>query len=219
MTERGERVKKVMEYFGLNKNSFSNEIGMSSNVTIGRIINEDRNPHPDTLKKITDRYPQISLDWLMTGTGQMLLESCPGKQSNPQIPDAYMVPLLPLYAQGGSLNDFAPSVRMADCEKVISPIAGADFAITITGDSMAPEYPSGSRILIKRVDEKAFIEWGRVYVLDTMNGTVVKEVRKGNSDDEVMCYSLNPDPKFQPFAVKFSSIFGFYKVMLCLSLK
>lgn len=34
---------------------------------------------------------------------------------------------------------------------------------------MAPEYPSGSRILIKRIDEKAFIEWGRVYVLDTMN--------------------------------------------------
>lgn len=84
---------------------------------------------------------------------------------------------------------------------------------------MAPEYPSGSRILIKRIDEKAFIEWGRVYVLDTMNGTIVKEVRKGNSDDEVMCYSLNPDPKFQPFAVKFSNIFGFYKVMLCLSLK
>lgn len=84
---------------------------------------------------------------------------------------------------------------------------------------MAPEYPSGSRILIKRIDEKAFIEWGRVYVLDTMNGTIVKEVRKGNSDDEVMCYSLNPDPKFQPFAVKFSTIFGFYKVMLCLSLK
>jgi phage repressor protein C with HTH and peptisase S24 domain len=145
--------------------------------------------------------------------------SCKQEEPSDQIPSAHLVPLLPLYAQGGPLNDFVASIRATDCEKVISPIAGADFAITITGDSMAPEYPSGSRILIKRIDEKAFIEWGRVYVLDTMNGTIVKEVRKGNSDDEVMCYSLNPDPKFQPFAVKFSNIFGFYKVMLCLSLK
>lgn len=145
--------------------------------------------------------------------------SCKQEEPSDQIPSAHLVPLLPLYAQGGPLNDFVASIRATDCEKVISPIAGADFAITITGDSMAPEYPSGSRILIKRIDEKAFIEWGRVYVLDTMNGTIVKEVRKGNSDDEVMCYSLNPNPKFQPFAVKFSNIFGFYKVMLCLSLK
>lgn len=158
---------------------------------------------------------------LLVGKYGELGEYLSRQQEEPadQVPSAHLVPLLPLYAQGGPLNDFVTSIRATDCEKVISPIAGADFAITITGDSMAPEYPSGSRILIKRVDEKAFIEWGRVYVLDTMNGTVVKEVRKGNSDDEVMCYSLNPDPKFQPFAVKLSNIFGFYKVMLCLSLK
>ena len=209
------RLNEFLKYLGIGQAKFAERIGVSR----GFANNVGDSIRADNLAKISKVYPELNIVWLQTGEGQMLLESCPAKQPSPQIPDAYMVPLLPLYAQGGSLNDFAPSVRMADCEKVISPIAGADFAITITGDSMAPEYPSGSRILIKRVDEKAFIEWGRVYVLDTMNGTVVKEVRKGNSDDEVMCYSLNPDPKFQPFAVKLSSIFGFYKVMLCFSLK
>lgn len=167
-----------------------------------------------------DSMPEEYYDLLIGKYGELgKYLSCKQEDLSDKIPVAHLVPLLPLYAQGGPLNDFVASIRATDCEKVISPIAGADFAITITGDSMAPEYPSGSRILIKRIDEKAFIEWGRVYVLDTMNGTIVKEVRKGNSDDEVMCYSLNPDPKFQPFAVKFSNIFGFYKVMLCLSLK
>lgn len=167
-----------------------------------------------------DSMPEEYYDLLTGKYGELgKYLSCKQEDLSDKIPVAHLVPLLPLYAQGGPLNDFVASIRATDCEKVISPIAGADFAITITGDSMAPEYPSGSRILIKRIDEKAFIEWGRVYVLDTMNGTIVKEVRKGNSDDEVMCYSLNPDPKFQPFAVKFSNIFGFYKVMLCLSLK
>lgn len=54
-------------------------------------------------------------------------------------------------AMGGSLTGFAsPSVFLNDCETIISPIENVDFAITVYGDSMSPEYPSGSRILIKR---------------------------------------------------------------------
>lgn len=84
------------------------------------------------------------------------------------------VPLLPISAQGGSLNDFVVSVSLQDCEKIISPIKGADIAITISGDSMADEYPNGSIVLAKRINERAFIDWGKVYVLDTCNGVVVK---------------------------------------------
>ena len=84
---------------------------------------------------------------------------------------------------------------------------------------MAPDYPNGAQVLIKKVDEKAFIEWGRVYVLDTCNGSVIKEVRKGDDDDSVQCYSLNPDPKYQPFAVRFADIYGMYRVLMCMSLK
>lgn len=67
-------------------------------------------------------------------------------------------------------------MKGSDCERVISPIKGADFAITVAGDSMAPEYPEGAKILIKKINEEAFIEWGKVYVLDTCNGTVVKKL-------------------------------------------
>lgn len=91
--------------------------------------------------------------------------------------------------------------------------------MTVTGDSMAPDYPNGAQVLIKKVDEKAFIEWGRVYVLDTCNGSVIKEVRKGDDDDSVQCYSLNPDPKYQPFSVRFTDIYGMYRVLMCMSLK
>ena len=210
-----ERLIDYLDVKRISKRAFAISIGASP----AFVNNISNNIGPKFIESIKLHYPDLNMSWLLTGEGAMLKTDAPENDFADQVPSAHLVPLLPLYAQGGPLNDFVESIREIDCEKVISPIAGADFAITITGDSMAPEYPSGSRILIKRVDEKAFIEWGRVYVLDTMNGTVVKEVRKGNSDDEVMCYSLNPDPKFQPFAVKFSNIFGFYKVMLCLSLK
>lgn len=217
MTEKGKRIGKVMAHFGLNKNSFSKEIGMSSNVTIGRILNEDRNPHPATLQKIVDRFPQINYDWLLNGIGDMLT-GVP-QVSGTSAPDVFTAPLLPLAAQGGTLNDFVVSIKVAECERVVTPIRDVDFVMTVTGDSMAPDYPNGAQVLIKKVDEKAFIEWGRVYVLDTCNGSVIKEVRKGDDGDSVQCYSLNPDPKYQPFAVRFADIYGMYRVLMCMSLK
>ncbi|WP_438711861.1 hypothetical protein ACSTS3_04715 [Aquimarina muelleri] len=58
----------------LNKNSFSREIGYNQNTTIGRIINEKRNPSEKTLRKIVDRFPVIDYDWLLTGNGKMIVD-------------------------------------------------------------------------------------------------------------------------------------------------
>lgn len=128
-----------------------------------------------------------------------------------------IVPLLPIAARGGTLNDFVVSVKPDDCEKVISPVRDADFAMTVTGDSMAPEYPSGSRILIKKIDERAFIEWGRVYVLDTCNGSVIKKIMPGPTKEQVRCESLNPE--FPGFNVSFKDMYGMYRVLMLLTEK
>ena len=156
---------------------------------------------------------------MFSGEGEMLRSEPPTPPAADQPSSTCLVPLLPIYAQGGSLNDFVTSVKFSDCELVVSPIHGVDFVMTVTGDSMAPDYPNGSQILIKKVDERAFIEWGRVYVLDTCNGSVIKELRKGSDDDSVMCYSLNPDPKYQPFVVKLPDVYGVYRVLMCMALK
>ena len=132
---------------------------------------------------------------------------------------ATWVLLLPVTAQGGSLNDFVVSVRESECEKVVSPTRGVDFAMTVSGDSMSPEYPNGSRIFIKRINERAFIEWGKVYVLDTCNGTVIKILVPAEKEGYVKCVSINQDPIFAPFEVAFEDIYGVYKVLLCMSVK
>ena len=151
--------------------------------------------------------------WLLTGEGEMLKTSTAEQTET----TPYTVPLVPISAQGGSFNDFVVSVKDSDCEKVISPVRQVDFALTVTGDSMAPEYPGGSQVLVRKVNEKAFIEWGRVYVLDTCNGTVIKKLNPGRDDDEVLCVSVNPD--YQPFYVKLADVYGLYRVMMCMTLK
>ena len=166
------------------------------------------------IETILKFYTDLSRIWLLTGEGEMLINN---ETLPEQTHDTYRIPLLPISAQGGAFNDFVVSVQESECERVISPIKNADFAISIQGDSMAPEYPSGSQVLIKRINERAFIEWGKTYVLDTCNGSVVKNLYPSDDPNKVICKSINPD--FPPFEVSLSDVYGVYRVLMCMALK
>lgn len=165
----------------------------------------------------------FNIKWLMTGEGDMLKASS-SVDSQPSVKnervtddEAYKVPLVPISALGGSLNDFNLAVKRDDCETVISPIKDIDMAIKISGDSMEPEYPSGSQVFIKKVNERAFLEWGRVYVLNTCNGIVIKRLMPTNDPNTVLCESINP--KYPPFEVNLENVNGVYRVIMCMSFK
>lgn len=220
-----QRVKKVIEVlkqgkYIRNQQDFAERIGADKS-TISQVVNGKISVPNNLFGKISKAFPQFNIEWLLNDKGEMLKSLTTASMGSSMLrqaePGPYTVPLIPISAQGGSFNDFVVSVKDSDCEKVISPVRQVDFALTVTGDSMAPEFPSGSQVLVRKVDEKAFIEWGRVYVLDTCNGTVIKKLNPGRDDDEVLCVSVNPD--YQPFYVKLSDVYGLYRVMMCMTLK
>ena len=127
------------------------------------------------------------------------------------------LPVIPTEAMAGTLGEFADSVNAYDCERMISPIKGADYAIKVCGDSMTPEIPNGSQILIKKIFEDEFVEWGKVFCLDTRNGAVIKRVYPTENPEVVECRSVNPD--YPPFKVNVRSINGWYRVLMVLSMK
>lgn len=134
------------------------------------------------------------------------------------VPDpADSILVIPTGARAGTIADFCDAVHEYDCERIISPVKGADFAMQVAGDSMSPEYPNGSQIIVKKINASAFVEWGKVYVLDTENGPIIKVVRRTPDPDVVECVSLNP--AYQPFTVKTSFIRGWYRVIMVLALK
>lgn len=157
----------------------------------------------------------IPADWVQDFPS---LDAPSQEEKQPELPaPKATLPVIPIEAMAGTLGDFARSAAMYDCEMMVSPIKGADYAMKVSGDSMSPEYPNGSQILIKKVNEKAFIEWGKVYVLDTANGAVIKQIRKTDKEGVVECVSLNPD--YQPFTIDTSFINGWYRVLMVLALK
>lgn len=69
-----KRIELIMSKFNFNKNSFSKAIGITNNVTIGYIINEQREPSYQVLVKILQTFDSINADWLLTGKGEMFVD-------------------------------------------------------------------------------------------------------------------------------------------------
>lgn len=214
MREKFERFDKYMQIKELNDNQVTQQCGLSQGL-LGQARAGKSDLGSRAIEKILNKYQDLNRVWLLTGEGEML-NTLPERIEQPQ---GQQIPLLPISAQAGSLNDFVVSVKDSDCEKVVSPIRGADFALPVAGDSMAPEYPNGSQVHVKKINERAFIEWGKVYVLDTVNGTVIKRIVPSDREGYVRCLSINPAPIYAPFEVALSDIYGIYRVLLCLSIK
>ena len=136
-----------------------------------------------------------------------------GSDTNP----AKTLPVIPIEAMAGTLGEFADSVQAYECERMVSPIKGVDYAIKVCGDSMTPEIPNGSQILIKKIFEEEFVEWGKIFCLNTRNGAVIKRIYPTDNPEVVECRSVNPD--YPPFQINVKHINGWYRVLMVLSMK
>ena len=211
-----ERLLQFIEHKGMSKLSFSKSIGRS----VSYVTNIVTSIGPSSKQIIGEKYPELNMEWLITGQGEMLInnESRTREEFEPIIVSPQtIVPLVPISAQAGRLDGFSEGVLEANCEQIISPIANAELAISISGDSMSPEYTSGTKVLVKKINDKAFIDWGRTYVLDTCNGAVVKNIYPSENNECIRCVSVNPN--YPPFDIHKSDIYGWYLVLMSLSLK
>lgn len=66
-----ERLRHIIVYSGHTANSFSIEIGESPQRT-NRILKNHNEPGINYLRSIIERYPEINIEWFITGKGTML---------------------------------------------------------------------------------------------------------------------------------------------------
>lgn len=203
-----ERAREIANYYGMSLVKWQESLGLS-NAHFYNCIGVSRK----LANTIEELYPNVDVNWLATGKGAMLkgADVCKDVES-------YIVPLLPIAAQGGTPDEFNVQIQNYECEKILCPVKDITLALTINGDSMSPEYPNGSKVFVQRINEQSFIEWGCTYVLDTINGAIIKNVHPVKGDDtKIICRSINPN--FADFIVCTSDIRGWYKVRCCITIK
>lgn len=80
-----DRIRQLMEAQNMTQQTFANFIGISP-ATLSGILSERTKPTLGTVEAINNKFPNISLDWLMFGKGPMFQEEDNGENlsSTPQ---------------------------------------------------------------------------------------------------------------------------------------
>lgn len=145
----------------------------------------------------------ISLEWLLTGKGNMLKEegkeeaSAPVVSYDPKVGQPYYnVDFL-----GGFSEVYNSQVSVPDRNIIVPGFDRAKLWCNVTGHSMEPKINHGDIIALRQctLDD---IQYGEIYavVLDTIR--TIKILRKGSSKNSLRYVPINPNFDEQEFAVK-----------------
>uniref|UniRef100_UPI003FF117B6 S24 family peptidase n=1 Tax=Phocaeicola plebeius TaxID=310297 RepID=UPI003FF117B6 len=154
----------------------------------------------EKLNNVLTVFPELNREWLLYGEGSMLNEdlSCTSSLKKKE-EKSDTRPRIPYDAAAGTLTETIEGVTEYQCEEVpvISAFPHYDFTIRVVGRSMEPEYFAGDEVACLKVNEKRFLQWGRVHVLDTTQGVVIKRIY--DDGDCITCRSYNPE--FPDFSI------------------
>ena len=110
-----DRLTKFRQYKNLGQGKFEKLSGLSN----GYLTQLRKAPGSEKLQRILCAFPELNRTWLLTGEGDMLIgEQVEQTMQSSTESDIHLIPLLPVSAQGGSLNDFVVSIKESSCEKI-----------------------------------------------------------------------------------------------------
>jgi phage repressor protein C with HTH and peptisase S24 domain len=176
------------------------EIRKKNNVTQGKLAklcdvslrtiqNWEKNP---------DSIPYASAQFLMS------LADGASTGDNPT-PDG-SIPLIPVEVMAGYMNGEQNVQPYEYIMYQLPSFSDCDFLVTVSGDSMTPRYNGGDIVACKKLSlQDIFFQWGRVYVVNTSQGALIKKVEQGSSDETITLVSENE--AYGPFEIRREMIY------------
>lgn len=184
-----DRLIKFLAHLEIGQGKFEKNCGISNgsvnNIKEGGITTQK-------VEKILAAYPELNVDWLITGNGNML------KQAGGLPAVNYERKGSPYYNV-----DFIGGFDILVNDQTRTPDYYIDFEpynrngviwCNISGHSMEPEINNGDFIALRKIEDwQNYLTMGEIYAIVTTNGLrTVKRVRKGGTPDS---YTLVPSNK------------------------
>lgn len=206
--KREERLEVMYKYaiskgICTNKGGFATKVGVNSSTLSKAFSGEEKYLSDIFLIRVNNALDNVfSLDWLLNGVGDMYRQ---GTEHKPIAGATYRgLPLIPIEAVAGFNGNDMQGVRIEDCTQYLVPEfmeLKADFMIRVSGSSMYPKYSSGDILACRKIQDVSFFQWGKVYVLDSNQGAMVKRLFPCDGQPEkVICKSDNPN--YPPFEMQ-----------------
>lgn len=216
-----ETFSKVAQNESITITKLEQIIGASKGV-LSRAISNNSDIQAKWLLKLVENYPKYSSHWLLTGEGEMLK----GETDNRTYFKRNLIPLYNDVATIGGVNGLGANVdAVSHTTEYIDAgdwFPGATAAIRHYGDSMV-EYPSGSILALKKVEDVRLLVWGRNYCIETTEYRVTKKLNKSKKNEHLTGYSSNKDTYpdgclvHEPIDIPTETIRSIYQVLGCVT--
>lgn len=87
------RLQKIMNYYEINASTLADSLGVLRS-SISHLLSERNKPSLDFVLKITEKYPEIDLYWLLYGKGSFPKEE-PREEPKEKLPPKKVTPITP----------------------------------------------------------------------------------------------------------------------------
>lgn len=88
------RLQKIMNYYEINASTLADSLGVLRS-SISHLLSERNKPSLDFVLKITEKYPEIDLYWLLYGKGTFPKEEEPREEPKEKLPPKKVTPIAP----------------------------------------------------------------------------------------------------------------------------
>ena len=215
-----ERIKEIVQLKeGGNNSTFTEKIGVRQN-TFSQYMNGKRSLSLDVVVKVAMTYPDVNVDWLITGEGEMLKSNKSVSVFLPedlpkQVGKLYRAPVYESYpVSAGNMGLSAVRDEKPD-GYAYTAMPGVVF-FPVVGCSFEPIIKAGHYIGTVKVDSWDRVDTEKIYFILTREERMIKRLRIDKSDNNILwCVS----PNFHEFkimkqdVIEISHVF-FYGMML-----
>lgn len=215
MKDNVDILKSYFRKQGITQTDIASKLGVTT-ASVNAIFTGKRNIGRKVAENLQEAFG-ISAAWLLTGEGNMLKgtrhevyedEKPANLAAEPQPDTSGSLPLVPISAVGGALSGTDDQWMEYDMERYVVPVfRRSDFLIRVEGDSMEPKYYRGDLVACKKVPlNDIWFQWGKVYVIDTRQGALIKYIQPGEDDEHITLVSENSH--YKPFQLHKSELNG-----------
>ena len=158
-----ERLESVIRWANMSINYFGRHIGLVRSESLYQIKSGNNGISQNLARRIVEKFPEISLGWLLSGEGSMFANTIEGK-----------IPFYDCDVCGQLLvSRDKPEAR---CWLNIPLIEECDLAARSYDVAMNPDIIAGSIVFLKRTVPEAIIPGG-IYVIVCENYVLLRKVR------------------------------------------
>lgn len=192
-----DRLLQFLKYAEMGQTAFENKVGWSR----GHISKIKGAVGSDMIAKIAESFPELNIDWLITGKGNMLKkETDQLVKINAEGDELKGVPYYEnVEATCGIISQFNDYPETPTFFINYEHFNDCTAYIPVVGDSMYPQYCAGEIVAVKRIFNLDIIQWGEAYFVVTNENSnslkTIKQVHWCEDPSKIILRASNPNYK------------------------